>query len=85
MGGEGGSVHVVSVETEGGEFRVKRPTPLFSGPFADLTGADSMYDVSPDGQGLVLFQGEISTATSGHEHLRLISNWSHELKETFSR
>jgi serine/threonine-protein kinase len=85
IGGEGGSVQVVSVETEGGEFRVERPTPLFSGAFADLTGGDSMYDVAPDGQGLVLFQGEISTATSGHEHLRLIANWFSELEETFSR
>jgi Tol biopolymer transport system component len=80
-----GSVQVVDVETGGGQFRVSRPRELFSGPFADLVSGACMYDVTPDGQRFVLFQGEVDESTSGHEHVRVISNWFAELDRTFSK
>ena len=75
----------VSVDTTGGQFRVGRPQDLFSGAFADMTGNNNMFDITPDGQRFLLFQGEIITTTKGHQHLRLVSNWFAELERTFSR
>ena len=85
LGLENGRVQVVDVETSGGQFRVSRPRDLFSGPFADLTADGSMYDVTPDGQRFVLFEGEIDESSTGHEHVRVISNWFAELERTFSK
>ena len=44
-----------------------------------------MYDATPDGERFVLFQGEIDQSASGHEHVRVISNWFAELERTFCR
>jgi serine/threonine-protein kinase len=85
MGWEGGTIKVVSVDSSGGRFRVSRPRELFSGAYADLTGDTLMYDVTPDGRQILLFQGQVSGSPSGHEHVRLVSDWFSELNETFSR
>ena len=73
---ENGRVQTVDVEANGGQFRVSRPRDLFSGSFADLTASSCMYDVAPDGERFVLFQGELDQTSSGHEHgprdLRLV-------------
>ena len=82
---ENGLIQTVDVETSGGQFRVSRPRELFSGPFADLTTSACMYDVTPDGQRFVMFQGEIDQSSTGHEHVRVISNWFAELERSFSR
>ena len=44
-----------------------------------------MYDVTPNGQRFVMFQGEIDQSSVGHEHVRVISNWFAELDRTFSK
>ena len=80
---ENGVVQVVDVDTSAGQFRVSRPRELFSGPFADLTSDRCLYDVTPDGDRFVMFQSEIDQSTSGHEHVRVISNWFAELERTF--
>ena len=73
------------MDTSGGAFRVSRPRKLFSGQFADLTSANNMYDVAPDGKRFVMFQGEIDQTTAGHEHLHVISDWFVELERTFAK
>jgi serine/threonine-protein kinase len=85
LGWETGVVQSVAVDTSGGQFRVSRPAELFSGSFVDLTGQNNMFDVAPDGQRFVLFQGDIVSSDSGHEHVRLVTNWFSELERTFSR
>ncbi len=85
LGGEQGRLQAVDVDTSGGSFRVSRPRELFSGPFSDLTTANNMYDVTPDGERFVMFQGEIDQSASGHEHVRVISNWFTELNRTFAK
>jgi hypothetical protein len=82
---EGGGVQSVAVDTTSDQFRVDRPRDLFSGAFADLTMDTNMFDVAPDGQRFLLFQGEVATSSSGHQHLHLISNWFAELDRTFKR
>jgi dipeptidyl aminopeptidase/acylaminoacyl peptidase len=80
-----GVIRAVDVDTSDGAFRVSRPRELFQGPFADLTTVKNMYDVTRDGQRFVLFQGEIDQAASGHEHVRVISNWFVQLERTFGK
>jgi hypothetical protein len=41
--------------------------------------------VTPDSERFVLFQGEILSSSSGHEHLRSVSDWFSDLDRTFSR
>ena len=84
LGWETGLIQSVSVDTDGGQFRVSRPAELFSGAFVDLTDQNNMFDVTPDGQRFVLFQGEIASTADGHEHLRLVANWFTDLERTFS-
>jgi len=43
-----------------------------------------MYDVPPDGERFVLFQGELDESSTSHEHVRVISNWFAELNRTFA-
>ena len=50
-----------------------------------MTANVSMFDAAPDGQRFVLFQGDVVTNATGHQHVRLISNWFAELEQTFSR
>jgi hypothetical protein len=64
---------------------VSRPKELFAGRFADLSADHVMYDVTPDGRRFIMFQGQISDSSSGHEHVNLVSSWFAELDETFSR
>ena len=85
LAGEEGLIQVVDVDASGGSFRVSRPRDLFSGPFADLTGATSLYAAHPDGRRFVMFQGEIDQSASGHEHVQVISNWFAELNRTFAK
>ena len=85
VGWEGGLVQSIPVDTSDGQFRVDRPQDLFTGPFVDLTGNFDMFTATPDGQRFLLFQGDIVTNTSGHQHVRLVSNWFAELEQTFSR
>jgi serine/threonine-protein kinase len=80
-----GVILAVDVDTSDGSFRASRPRELFKGPFADLTSNKRMYTVSPDGQRFVLFQGEVDQTASGHEHVRVISNWFAQLERTFSK
>jgi serine/threonine-protein kinase len=80
-----GAIQSVAVDTSGGSFRVSRPRELFTGPFADLTSDNCMYDVAPDGERFVMFQGEIDESSTGHEHIRVISNWFAELDRTFAK
>ena len=75
----------IPVDTSGGQFRGGRPRDLFSGPFVGMTANVSMFDAAPDGQRFVLFQGDVVTNATGHQHVRLISNWFAELEQTFSR
>jgi len=85
MAHENGRVQTVDVDTNGGQFRVSRTRDLFSGPFADLTSDNCMYDVAPDGERFVLFQGELDQTSSGHEHVDVISGWFAELERTFAK
>ena len=85
IGGSGGRMQSVAVDATGGRFRVSRPQDLFTGAFADLTTGLDMFDVTPDGQRFLLFQGELFTSPTGHQHLRLVDNWFAELERTFSR
>jgi serine/threonine-protein kinase len=85
IGGQSNLLQVVDVETTGGAFRVSRPRALISGQFSNLSSSDSMYDVAPDGQRFVMFQGEIDQVDSGHEHVQVISNWFVELERTFAK
>ena len=85
LGDVQGVIQAVDVDTSDGSFRAGRPRELFQGPFADLTTDESMYTVSPDGQRFVLFQGEVDQTASGHEHVRVISDWFAELERTFSK
>jgi serine/threonine-protein kinase len=85
LGQDQGLIETVDVDTRDGTFRASRPRKLFQGPFASVTGDDSMYTVSPDGQRFVLFQGEVDQTTSGHEHIRVVSNWFAELERTFGK
>jgi serine/threonine-protein kinase len=78
-------IQTVDVDTRDGVFRASRPRELFQGPFANLTADQSMYAISPDGQRFVLFQGEVDRTASGHEHVRVISNWFAQLERTFSK
>ncbi|MHC4974956.1 MAG: hypothetical protein ACYTG3_21805 [Planctomycetota bacterium] len=44
-----------------------------------------MYAVAPDGLRFVLFQGEVDQTATGHEHVRVVSNWFAELERTFGK
>jgi serine/threonine-protein kinase len=85
IGAPGGVIYSVPVDSRDGSFRVGRPQELFSGNFADLTLDNNMFDVTPDGQRFVLFEGEVQMEITGHQHLSLVSNWFAELERTFSR
>jgi Tol biopolymer transport system component len=85
LGGLQGVVQAVDVDTSDGSFRASRSRDLFQGPFADLTSDKRMYDVTSDGQRFVLFQGETDQSASGHEHVRVISNWFAQLDRALSK
>jgi serine/threonine-protein kinase len=84
LGWEDGTVRAVAIEAGEGQLRASRPRELFSGSFADLTTDKVMYDVTPDGRQFLLFRGQVAGSASGHEHIRLVSDWFSELSETLS-
>jgi len=60
----------------GTEFRAGKPRVLFEGPYINIPGYS--YDVSPDGQRLLVVKGSEQELAVGQLHV--ITNWFEELK-----
>lgn len=77
---QGDGVMSVSVQTEP-RFRASRPRELFQGPYlsrATAGGVTRTYDVAPDGNHFLMLElGD----TLGQMELRVVLNWSQELKK----
>jgi hypothetical protein len=43
------------------------------------------YDIAPDGEGFVMFEGQDGGSGQQHEHLNFVLNWFPELERTFSQ
>ena len=67
-----GDVTVVSVSTQGRLLRTGTPQALFSTP-----GADSRFDVAPDGQHFAVFAPNPDAPA---REIRVVLNWFEELK-----
>ena len=76
-----GSTFVVDVEAEESRFRAGRPRALWTSMLAD-TDLDLPYDVSPDGQ-FVVIQTPQGASPDSHEHLSVVLNWHDELRAIF--
>jgi serine/threonine-protein kinase len=73
---EGKKVMVVSVAA-GPELRVSKPRLLFESPYLLLGGSNFAFDVTPDGQRLVMLKSNIESVPT---RIHVILNWAEELK-----
>jgi len=74
------------VEAAGETLRVGKPTVVVQGPFRGGTtgiGAGGFtfgdYDVSPDGQRVVMFPAAAGPGRPEHPHVTLVTHWFDEL------
>ena len=85
LGGElyyrnGASMMAVTVRT-GATLDVGTPRELFRGDFLEDQFGDRSYEVMPDGQHFIMLRANPAAAPD----LRVIRNWSRELKATVPR
>ena len=76
-------INAAQVELDGDSFRAKRPETVFDGSFVDLFPSWD-YDVAPDGESFVLFQGIGSGGENMVDHVVMVTNWFAELEATFA-
>ncbi len=71
------SIMVVGIKTEP-TFTAGSPVVLFTGRYTTFTGVDVNYDISPDGQRLLMIK--TADEEEGQAQINVIQNWFEELK-----
>jgi len=71
------AIMVVGIKTEP-TFTAGSPVVLFTGRYTTFTGVDVNYDISPDGQRLLMIK--TADEEEGQAQINVIQNWFEELK-----
>jgi len=78
------TLSVVDVAVEGDTLRVGRPRRQLEDRFVATGGMSFPAHITPDGERFVVFLQDVNESESNHEHLRVVVNWTDELRTTFA-